>query len=65
MRPKPKNAAARPKATTDGHSPPREGHIATLLVLAENTVRVHPSNVSYKLDVDGMRKLASLEWLLS
>lgn len=38
--------------------------IATLLLIAENTVRVHLSNVSRKLELDGMRELAALAGLL-
>lgn len=38
--------------------------IATLLMIAENTVRVHFSNVCRKLELDGMRELAALAGLL-
>jgi DNA-binding NarL/FixJ family response regulator len=38
--------------------------IATLLLIAENTVRVHLSNVARKLELDGMRELAALAGLL-
>ena len=38
--------------------------IATLMLMAENTVRVHLSNVAKKLELDGMRELASLAGLL-
>jgi len=38
--------------------------IATLLMISENTVRVHLSNVCRKLDLDGMRELAALAGLL-
>lgn len=40
------------------------GDIATLLMIAENTVRVHFSNVCRKLELDGMRELAALAGLL-
>ncbi len=40
------------------------GDIATLLLMAENTVRVHLSNVARKLELDGMRELAALAGLL-
>jgi DNA-binding NarL/FixJ family response regulator len=40
------------------------GDIATLLLISENTVRVHLSNVSRKLELDGMRELAALAGLL-
>jgi DNA-binding NarL/FixJ family response regulator len=40
------------------------GDIATLLLIAENTVRVHLSNVTRKLELDGMRELAALAGLL-
>jgi DNA-binding NarL/FixJ family response regulator len=40
------------------------GDIATLLLIAENTVRVHLSNVCRKLELDGMRELAALAGLL-
>lgn len=40
------------------------GDIATLLVVSENTVRVHLSNVCRKLELDGMRELAALAGLL-
>lgn len=40
------------------------GDIATLLLIAENTVRVHMSNVCRKLELDGMRELAALAGLL-
>ncbi len=38
--------------------------IATLLIISENTVRVHLSNVARKLALDGMRELAALAGLL-
>lgn len=38
--------------------------IATLLMISENTVRVHLSNVARKLELDGMRELAALAGLL-
>lgn len=38
--------------------------IATLMLMAENTVRVHLSNVARKLDLDGMRELAALAGML-
>lgn len=38
--------------------------IATLLLIAENTVRVHLSNVTRKLELDGMRELAALAGML-
>ncbi|PZN94081.1 MAG: LuxR family transcriptional regulator [Alphaproteobacteria bacterium] len=38
--------------------------IATLLMIAENTVRVHFANVCRKLELDGMRELAALAGLL-
>lgn len=38
--------------------------IATLMLMAENTVRVHLSNVARKLELDGMRELAALAGLL-
>lgn len=38
--------------------------IATLLMIAENTVRVHFANVCKKLELDGMRELAALAGLL-
>ena len=38
--------------------------IATLLLIAENTVRVHLSNVARKLELDGMRELAALAGML-
>lgn len=38
--------------------------IATLMLMSENTVRVHLSNVCKKLDLDGMRELAALAGLL-
>ena len=38
--------------------------IATLLVISDNTVRVHLSNVARKLELDGMRELAALAGLL-
>jgi DNA-binding NarL/FixJ family response regulator len=40
------------------------GDIATLMLVSENTVRVHLSNVCRKLDLDGMRELAALAGLL-
>jgi DNA-binding NarL/FixJ family response regulator len=40
------------------------GDIATLLLISENTVRVHLSNVARKLELDGMRELAALAGLL-
>ena len=40
------------------------GDIATLMLMAENTVRVHLSNVARKLELDGMRELAALAGLL-
>ena len=40
------------------------GDIATLLLISENTVRVHLMNVSRKLELDGMRELAALAGLL-
>jgi len=38
--------------------------IATLLMISENTVRVHLNNVCRKLELDGMRELAALSGLL-
>lgn len=38
--------------------------IATLLLISENTVRVHLNNVCRKLELDGMRELAALAGLL-
>lgn len=38
--------------------------IATLMLMSENTVRVHLSNVCKKLELDGMRELAALAGLL-
>lgn len=38
--------------------------IATLLIISDNTVRVHLSNVARKLELDGMRELAALAGLL-
>lgn len=38
--------------------------IATLLMISDNTVRVHLSNVARKLELDGMRELAALAGLL-
>ena len=38
--------------------------IATLLMISDNTVRVHLSNVCRKLELDGMRELAALAGLL-
>jgi DNA-binding NarL/FixJ family response regulator len=38
--------------------------IATLLVISENTVRVHLNNMCRKLDLDGMRELNALAGLL-
>jgi DNA-binding CsgD family transcriptional regulator len=38
--------------------------VATLLMIAENTVRVHFANVCKKLELDGMRELAALAGLL-
>ena len=38
--------------------------IATLLMISDNTVRVHFSNVCRKLELDGMRELAALAGLL-
>lgn len=38
--------------------------IATLLIISENTVRVHLTNVAKKLELDGMRELAALAGLL-
>jgi DNA-binding NarL/FixJ family response regulator len=38
--------------------------IATLMLMAENTVRVHLSNVARKLELDGMRELAALAGML-
>ena len=38
--------------------------IATLLVISDNTVRVHTNNVVRKLELDGMRELAALAGLL-
>lgn len=40
------------------------GDISTLLLISENTVRVHLSNVCRKLELDGMRELAALAGLL-
>jgi DNA-binding CsgD family transcriptional regulator len=40
------------------------GDIATLLLISENTVRVHFANVCRKLELDGMRELAALAGLL-
>lgn len=40
------------------------GDIATLLLISENTVRVHMANVCRKLELDGMRELAALAGLL-
>jgi len=38
--------------------------IATLMLMSENTVRVHLANVARKLELDGMRELAALAGLL-
>lgn len=38
--------------------------IALLLVIAENTVRVHLNNAARKLELDGMRELAALAGML-
>lgn len=38
--------------------------IATLLLISENTVRVHLANVVRKLELDGMRELAALAGIL-
>ncbi|MGY4397525.1 DNA-binding NarL/FixJ family response regulator [Sphingomonas sp. UYAg733] len=38
--------------------------IASLLLISENTVRVHLSNVARKLELDGMRELAALAGML-
>ena len=38
--------------------------IATLLMISDNTVRVHLSNVARKLELDGMREVAALAGLL-
>lgn len=38
--------------------------IATLLMISENTIRVHFGNVCRKLELDGMRELAVLSGLL-
>lgn len=38
--------------------------IATLLLISENTVRVHLNNVCRKLELDGMRELGTLAGLL-
>lgn len=38
--------------------------IATLMLISENTVRVHLSNVARKLELDGMRELAALAGML-
>jgi len=38
--------------------------IATLLVVSENTVRVHLNNMCRKLDLDGVRELNALAGLL-
>lgn len=38
--------------------------IATLLLISENTVRVHLANVARKLELDGMRELAALAGVL-
>ena len=38
--------------------------IATLLLISDNTVRVHLSNVARKLELDGMRELAALAGML-
>jgi DNA-binding NarL/FixJ family response regulator len=38
--------------------------IATLLVISENTVRVHMNNMCRKLELDGMRELNALAGLL-
>lgn len=38
--------------------------IATLLLMSENTVRVHLNNICRKLELDGMRELAALAGLL-
>lgn len=40
------------------------GDIATLLLISENTVRVHLANITRKLDLDGMRELGALAGLL-
>jgi DNA-binding NarL/FixJ family response regulator len=40
------------------------GDIATLLLISENTVRVHLANVCRKLDLDGMRELGALAGML-
>ena len=38
--------------------------IGTLMLMAENTVRVHLSNVAKKLELDGARELAALAGML-
>lgn len=38
--------------------------IATLLVISENTVRVHLNNMCRKLELDGVRELGALAGLL-
>ena len=38
--------------------------IATLMLISENTVRVHLGNVCRKLELDGMRELAALAGML-
>jgi DNA-binding NarL/FixJ family response regulator len=38
--------------------------IATLLLISENTVRVHLNNICRKLELDGMRELGTLAGLL-
>jgi DNA-binding NarL/FixJ family response regulator len=40
------------------------GDIATLLLISENTVRVHLANITRKLELDGMRELGALAGLL-
>jgi DNA-binding NarL/FixJ family response regulator len=40
------------------------GDIATLLVISENTVRVHLNNMCHKLELDGVRELNALAGLL-
>jgi DNA-binding NarL/FixJ family response regulator len=40
------------------------GDIATLLLISENTVRVHLANVCRKLELDGMRELGALAGML-
>jgi DNA-binding NarL/FixJ family response regulator len=40
------------------------GDIAMLLLISENTVRVHLANICRKLELDGMRELSALAGVL-